>query len=175
MRLPLLASLCCVISLSACDTNSNTDTDGGGAAHPGVEVTIEPMPQVMIDDEFGTEVRAYVNMIHYGGPDAETLEIVSASLVLDLEHYADIELAIPEDHGKFTGLADGDSFDFALRGSIPDTHDEWGLCTDVENQDQDELRVGLSLVLRVTPGANDDADEFEFESQAVELVCSHTG
>jgi hypothetical protein len=114
-------------------------------------------------------------MTHFGGPDAETLEIVSASLTLDLEHYADIELAIPADHPQFTGLPDGDSFDFQLSGYIPDNHDDWGLCGDVQAEDEDELRVGLSLVLRVTPGANDDADEFEFEAMAVELGCSHTG
>jgi hypothetical protein len=174
MRFPLLTLLTCVIALSACQDDTTTDAEGG-AAHPGVEMEIDPMPEVNIDDELGTDVRAYVSMTHFGGPDAETLEIVSASLTLDLEHYADIELAIPADHPQFTGLADGDSFDFQLNGYIPDSHDEWGLCDDVQTEDEDELRVGLSVVLRVTPGANDDADEFEFEAMAVELGCSHTG
>lgn len=173
MRFPLLASLGCVISLSAC-ASLDPDMDDG-AAHPGVITQLEQMPDVTIDDELGTDVRVFVDMTHYGGPDAENLEIVSASLRLDLEHYADIELAIPADHPQFTGLADGEELSFELRGSIPDNHDEWGLCADVENVDDDELRVSLSLVLRVTPGANDDEDEFEFESQAVALHCSHTG
>jgi hypothetical protein len=172
MRFPLLAFLGCVISLSACATSPDMDE---GAAHAGVDLDIEQMPQVTIDDEFGTEVRVFIDLAHYGGPDAENLEVVSASLGLDLEHYADIELAIPEDHPQFPGLADGEEFSFELRGSIPDSHDDWGLCADAQAEDADELRVTVNFVLRVTPGANDDEDEYEYESMAVALGCSYTG
>jgi hypothetical protein len=169
MRTPLLTLLGCVIALAACSGDSDDV-----AAHPGVEAQLEQMPQVTIDDELGTDVRVFVDMAHYGGPDAEQLEIVSASLGLDLEHYADLELSIPADHPQFTGIADGQEFNFELRGSIPNNHDDWGLCADAQAEDDDELRVTVNLVLRVTPGANDDIDEFEFESQAVELHCSFT-
>jgi hypothetical protein len=135
------------------------------------------MPDVTIwdDDGSGTEVSVRVNLDHMGGPDAETLEVVSASLGLDLMPYADIELAIPADHPQFSGLADGESFEFTLVGSIPDTHTEWGLCSDPQQESADEQRVTLSLVLRVTPGANDGEDEFEFENMAVTLHCAHAG
>lgn len=173
MRSPalVLASLL-TLPLAAC-VGSYDDTDGG-AAHIGVVTELEQLPEVMIDDELGTDVRVFVDMRHMGGPAAETFEVVSASLNLDLELYADIELAIPDDHPPFPGLEDGDELSFQLRGYIPNTHDDWGLCSDAQAEDDDELRVTLSLVLRVTPGANDDADEFEFEQQAVALHCTHT-
>jgi hypothetical protein len=171
MRSTLLALLGCVISLAACASS----TDGDDAAHAGVMAELNQMPEVTIDDENGTEVRVFVDMTHYGGPDAESLEIVSASLGLDLEHYADIELSIPADHPQFAGLADGEEFNFELRGSIPDTHDDWGLCADAQAEDANELRVTVNLLFLVTPGANDEEDEFEFESRAVELHCSFTG
>jgi hypothetical protein len=157
--------------LLACSSSDTND----GAANAGVMAELDPMPEVTIDDELGTEVRIFVDMEHFGGPDAETLEVVSASLGLDLAHYADLELAIPDDHPQFSGLADGEQFNFELRGSIPDNHDDWGLCADPQSDHADELRVTVNLVLRVTPGANDDADEFEFESRAVTLHCSFTG
>ena len=72
------------------------------------------------------------------------------------------------------GIADGEAFDFELRGSIPDSHEDWGLCADAQSEDADEQRVTVNLVLRVTPGANDDEDELEFESRAVVLHCSFT-
>ena len=160
--------------LFACGTS--TMDDGGGAAHIGVIAEVD-MPDVTIwdDDGLGTEVSVSVNLEHMGGPAAETFEVVSASLGLDLEPYADIELAIPTDHPVFPGLDDGESFDFVLRGSLPDTHTDWGLCGDPQQESADELRVTLNLSLRVTPGANDDADDFEFESMAVALHCAHAG
>lgn len=173
MRSPLLALLACALFLPLAACGSSTDDDGG-AAHIGVVTEINQMPEVTIDDELGTSVRVFVDMEHMGGPDAETLEVVSASLGLDLEHYADIELAIPEDHPQFAGLADGEELSFELRGSIPDNSDDWGLCADGQAEDADELRVTLNLLLRVTPGANDDADELEFESLAVTLHCTFT-
>lgn len=174
MRYPLLAAFACAGSLSACSTLP-IDTDDG-AAHIGVDVDVPQAPKVTIDDEFGTDVRVFVNMVHHGGQDAETLEVVSASLNLDHQHYADIELAIPADHPQFPGLADGEQFSFQLVGHIPDNHDDWGLCSDQEAHEQDEQRLSLSLVLRVTPGANgDDSNQFEHESMAVELICSYTG
>lgn len=176
--MPRFASLLTTTLLLACSACSSDPEDGGeddGAAHIGVIAEIETEPMVMIDDEFGTDVRVFVHLEHMGGPDAETLEVVSAGLRLDLEAYADLELAIPEDHTQFSGLLDGDSFDFELRGSLPDTHDEWGLCLGGQLEDADSHRVSLDLVLRVTPGANDDADEFEFESRSVALGCSFTG
>lgn len=175
MRSPLLTLLCLVISLPLAACAEPGDSNDDGAAHPGIMADIEPMPEVMIDDEFGTDVRVFVKMEHFGGPDAENLEIVSAALKLDLEHYADIELAIPEDHPPFAGLADGEELSFQLRGSIPDNHDDWGLCMDAQAEDADELRVTLDLVLHVTPGANDGEDEFEYESLAVDLGCVFTG
>ncbi|MFO7566561.1 MAG: hypothetical protein R6X02_28215, partial [Enhygromyxa sp.] len=173
MRTPRLALLGFVISLplAACG-DSISDNGDDGAAHIGVVTKIEQMPQVMIDDEQGTNVRVFVDMEHYGGPDAETLEVVSASLKLDLEHYAELELAIPADHTPFPGLADGEQFSFELRGHIPDNHDDWGLC--IGDEEAEGQRVSLDLLLRVTPGANDEADEFEFESLAVSFGCSHT-
>jgi hypothetical protein len=174
MRSPWLALLLTLplLSITACATD---DDDQGDAANIGVIAEIDAMPEVTIDDEFGTEVEVSVAFTHMGGPDAETLEIVSASLARDLEPYADIALAIPADHPQFDGLLDGDDFEFQLRGSIPATHDDWGLCADPESLDADGQRVSLNLVMRVTPGANDDASEFEFESLAVTLHCTHTG
>ncbi|MFO7567198.1 MAG: hypothetical protein R6X02_31425, partial [Enhygromyxa sp.] len=64
-------------------------------------------------------------------------------------------------------------FSFELRGHIPDNHDDWGLC--IGDEEAEGQRVSLDLLLRVTPGANDEADEFEFESLAVSFGCSHTG
>lgn len=175
MRFPLLALLGFVTSLPLTACGDSIPDGDDGAAHIGVITKIEQMPEVTIDDELGTEVRVFVDMEHYGGPDAESLEIVSAALKLDLEHYADLELSIPDDHPQFPGLADGDQFGFQLRGRIADNHQDWGLCADPQGEDADELRVSLDLLLRVTPGANDEADEFEFESLAVALHCSHTG
>lgn len=172
MRSPALV-LALALPLTACV--GTYDHYGDDAAEVGIIATLEPMPDVTIDDEFGTDVRVFVDMHHHGGPTAETFEVVSASLNLDLEHHADIELAIPDEHTQFSTLADGEDFMFELRGHIDDNHDDWGLCADPQAEDDDELRVSLSVVLRVTPGANDDADEFEFESQAVTLHCSHTG
>ena len=149
--------------------------DGGGAAHPGVEARILDEADVTIDDEFGTDVDVTVTLEHLGGPAAETFEIVAANLDLDLEHYADLELAIPEDHAPFGGLEEGEKLDVRLRGSIPDTHDDWNLCRDVSRFEQEQLRVTLDLALRVTPGANDEADELVFESISIALHCSHTG
>jgi hypothetical protein len=154
---------------------SSTDPDGG-AAHSGVFAELETVPMIMIDDELGTDVRVFVHFEHQGGPDAETLEVVSASLRLDLEPYADLELAIPADHPPFPGLVDGESLDFELRGALPDSHDDWGLCLDGgQAAEADGQRVSLDLVLRVKPGANSDQNEFEFESQSVSLGCSFTG
>lgn len=172
MRFPRLALLPCVLALlPACGDMNGTD----GAAHIGIVAEIEQMPDVTIDDENGTEVRVFVNFDHMGGPDAETFEVVSASLGLDLEHYADIDLAIPTDHAQFSGLADGDEFGFELRGTMPDNHDDWGLCADPQAEEADGQRLTLDLLIRVTPGANDDADEYAFESLAVTLHCSYTG
>ena len=175
LRLPLLALLCCAVCLPITACGDSTALDDGGAAHIGVVTEINDMPQVTIDDELGTDVRVFVHMDHMGGPDAQTFELVSASLGLDLEPYADIALAIPADHPPFTGLADGEQFDFELRGSIPDNGDDWGLCAGGGVEDVDGLRVTLDLVLKVTPGANDGEDEFVFESLAVDLGCSFTG
>ncbi|WP_146157420.1 hypothetical protein [Enhygromyxa salina] len=173
MRSPRFALVCALTTLTAC--GDSTTTDEGGAAHIGVVSEIEGMPQITIDDEVGTDVRVFMHMDHMGGPDAQTFEVVSASLQLDLEHYADIELAIPADHTQFTELLDGDEFDFELRGHIADNGDDWGLCASGGVEDTDGLRVTLSVLMRVTPGANDGEDEFEFESLAVELNCSFTG
>jgi hypothetical protein len=174
---PLLAlflTTLAVPSLWGCATTPD-DPGDDGAAHAGVTAEIEAEPEVNIDDEFGTDVRVFVHLEHFGGPDAESLEVVSAALRLDLEPYADLTLEIPGDHPQFAGLADGESFDFQLRGSLPDSHDDWGLCFDPQTEDQDGQRLSLDLVLRVTPGANDDEDVFVFESRAVTLGCSHTG
>ncbi len=149
--------------------------DGGGAAHPGVEARVLEEADVTIDDEFGTDVDVTVTLEHLGGPAAETFEVVAANLDLDLEHYSDLELAIPQDHAPFGGLETGESLDVRLRGSIPDTHDDWNLCWDVSQFEQEKDRITLDLLLRVTPGANDDADELVFESISVALHCSHTG
>jgi len=174
MRFSKLALLGFVISLPLLGCSDLMDD--GGAAHAGVMAKMLQMPEVTIDDEFGTDVRVSFDLVHYGGPDAETFEVVSASLRLDDQHYADIELAIPEDHPQFTGLADGEELHVQLRGSIPDNHDDWGLCADPQSEDQDELRVALALVMRVTPAANGGEHElFEYEALAVELHCSHTG
>lgn len=167
---PLITAFLTTSLLAACSRSA--DDLEGGAANEGVIAEIDAEPEVTIDDEFGTDVRVFVHLEHFGGPDAETLEVVSSTLRLDLEPYANIQLAIPADHPQFDGLAIGETFDFMLRGSIPDTHDDWDLCDDPQ---ADGLRVTLDLVLRVTPGANDDEDEFVFESQAVALACSHTG
>lgn len=166
--LPLLASALAV----GCGDDL---ADGGGAAHPGVDAQVLQEPDVTIDDEFGTDVDVRVTLEHDGGPAAETFEVVSANLDLDLEHYADVELAIPQDHPAFDGLAEGQNVDIRLRGSIPDVHDDWNLCLDVAQFEDDQQRVTLDLVLRVTPGANDADDEFLLESLAVALHCSHTG
>lgn len=172
-RLLSLPGLLTVALLMGCASSSDPD---GGAAHPGVFAELETAPMIMIDDELGTDVRVFVHFDHHGGPDAETLEVVSASLRLDLEHYADLELAIPDDHPPFAGVADGESLDFELRGTLPDSHDDWGLCLDGgQAAEADGQRLSLDLVLRVTPGANSDENEFEFESQAVSLGCSFTG
>lgn len=174
MRLSLL-SLCASFALMPLAACADAISAGDGAADIGVIATIDGAPEVMIDDEFGTDVRMWVDLAHMGGPDAETLEIVSASLHLDHEHYADIDLAIPADHPSFAGLADGEEFSFALRGHIPASHDDWTLCNDPETYDADEQRISLQLELRVTPGVNGEEDEFGFESLAVDLGCSHTG
>ncbi|KIG12923.1 hypothetical protein DB30_00879 [Enhygromyxa salina] len=150
-------------------------TDDGSAAHAGVFAEITDMPDVGIDDEQGTSVSVRVNLTHMGGPAAETIEVVSASLGLDLEPYADIELAVPADFPPFEGLADGDTHELVLRGSIPDNHDDWGLCGDPQQEAADAQRVTLDLVLLVKPGANDDEDELVFESQAVQMNCTFTG
>jgi hypothetical protein len=171
-RLISLAGFLTVALLTGCAPSSDPD---GGAAHPGVFAELETEPMVMIDDESGTDVRVFVHFDHHGGPDAETLEVISAGLRLDLEPHVDLELAIPDDHPTFEGLADGEALDFELRGTLPDNHEAWGLCLDPDTEEADGQRLSLDLVLRVTPGANDDADEFEFESRAVTLACSHTG
>lgn len=166
--------LTCALALltSAC---AEATSDGGGAAHIGVVAEVESRPSVMIDDEFGTEIRVFVHLDHAGGPDAETFEVVAANLRLDQEPYADLELQIPADHMDFSGLADGEELDLELRGSLPDTHTDWGLCLSGQAEEEDEQRLSLDLELRITPGANSDADEHLFESMAVELGCSHTG
>lgn len=176
-RSPLLALFLTTLAAPALWGCATTPDDSGddGAKHPGVIAEIETEAEVNIDDEFGTDVRVFVHLEHLGGPDAETLEVVSAALRLDLEPYADIALSIPEDHPQFDGLADGESFDFQLRGSLPDSHDDWGLCFDPQTEDEDGQRLSLDLVLRVTPGAHSDEAEFVFESLAVSLGCSHTG
>jgi hypothetical protein len=166
-----------LVSLAAlvlgCAPTSDPDPDG--AANGGVFAELEMDPIVMIDDELGTDVRVFVHLDHFGGPAVETLEIVYAGLRLDLEPYTNLDLAIPADHPPFAGIADGESLDFELRAMLPDNHDDWGLCLDAEAQEADAQRVSLDLVLEVSPGANDDADEFEFQSRSVTLVCSHTG
>lgn len=172
MRTPLLALLCCcALPLTACGVIDLDD----GAAHIGVVAKLETMPTVAIDDELGTDVRVFIKLTHMGGPDAENLEVVSASLRLDLEPYADLELAIPADHPPFGGLVDGAELELELRGSIPDSHDDWGLCGDPETEEADSDRVSIDLVLRTTPGANDGEDLQTFESQAVQVNCTHTG
>lgn len=174
MRLGLsLLSLACALAFAGCGVSG--DDSGEGAAHIGVEVELMSPPIVSIDDEFGTELRVSLELTHRGGPDAETFEFVSASLGLDLEPYADIVLAIPTDHSPFTGLSDGETRTIALRGSIPDTHTDWGLCSQPQGDQADGLRVTLDLELHISPGANDARDEVVFESLAVELHCTHTG
>jgi hypothetical protein len=157
-----------------CGCASSSDPDGG-VANPGLIATLEMEPMVTIDDESGTDVRVFVRFDYFGGPDVETLEVVSAGLRLDREPYADLELAIPADHPPFPGIVDGETLEFELRGTLPDDHDDWGLCLDPQGTEVDELRVSLDLTLRVTPGANDADDELEFEAHAVTLICSYTG
>jgi hypothetical protein len=178
MRFPLLALLCCALApIAACgpstgDELGGDELDEGGANYDGVAVHVESA-EVTIDDEFGTDVRVSIRLEHQNGPAAETFEVVSARLRLDLDPYADIDLAIPSDHTPFSGLAEGEEFNASLRGSIPDNHSDWGLCDDP--QGDDSPRVALDLRLRVTPGANDDEDTFDLESLAVTVHCSHTG
>lgn len=174
MRLSSIDLMACLALLCPACGGATMSEGGDGAAHIGVVAELDQDPMVSIDDQLGTDVRVFVTMDHLGGPDAETLEVVSATLKLDLEPYADLALSIPAEHAQFPGLADGESFDFELRGALPDTHEDWGLCIGPDGEDVDELRLSLDLVLRVTPGANDGEDEFEFESRAVQLACTHT-
>ena len=62
----------------------------------------------------------------------------------------------------------------SLRGSLPDNGEDWGLCADGQAEAEDEHRVSLNLSMLVTPGANDEADEFEIEAYSMTLHCSFT-
>jgi hypothetical protein len=163
-----LATLACAVGCAV------DGAEGGGAAHPGVDVTVTQV-QVAIDDELETSVRVFLELDHLGGPTAETFSVVEAHLARDLEAFSPIELAIPSDHPPFAGLADGELLEVELRGSVPLTHDDWGLCLAGPDEAVDEERVTLHLELRITPGANDDADDFVFESQSVTLNCVYIG
>lgn len=169
------ALLAVALPCSACALDQGDAMDGGGAAHVGLRVLPNGMPTVSIDDEFGTEVRILLDAEHFGGPDVETMEVVSASLQLDLEHFSDLELALPEDGPGFEGIADGEAIMLDLRGAVDLTHDDWGLCASGADEADDELRVTVSVELRFTPGANDDADEVLIESHAVDLNCVFIG
>lgn len=151
-----------------------SDDGDGGAAHPGVDIEVTQV-QVAIDDEIETSVRVFLELDHLGGPAAETLTVVDAHLARDLEPFAPIELAIPSDHSPFAGLAEGESVSLELRGSVPLTQDDWGLCLAGPDEAMDEQRVTLHLELRITPGANSDANDFVFESRAVDLNCVYIG
>jgi hypothetical protein len=181
MRLGVsVLGMICSLAITGCGGYLDDELEAGeggdeAAAHMGVDVAITSPPSVSIDDEFGTEVRVFVELTHRGGPDAETFEFVSASLGLDLEPHADITLAIPTDHAPFAGLADGETDLLELRGSIPDNHTDWGLCSDPQGEAVDGARVTLDLEIHISPGANDELDAFVFESLAVELHCTHTG
>ena len=160
-----------------CACGSTPNSDGGsetGAAHPGVDITLDPLPEVNISDEAGTDVRVWVKMRHLGGPDAETFEVVSASLGKDLMPFSDIELTLSNDL-SFVPLMEGDEMTYQLSGSIDATGTEWGLCAAGPDEEADELRVTMDLHLRITPGANDEADDIVFESQSVALNCVFVG
>lgn len=55
------------------------------------------------------------------------------------------------------------------------THEDWGLCTSGADESDDELRVTISLEVRVTPGANDEDDVETIEHHAVDLACVFVG
>ncbi len=176
-RVRLLASaalLALAIPCSACALDEDDGTDGG-AAHVGLRVLPDGLPTVNIDDEFGTEVRILLDAEHFGGPDVETMEVVRASLQLDLEHFTDIELGLPDDGAGFEPIADGDATTLDLRGAVDLTHQDWGLCASGADEADDELRVTVSVELRFTPGANDEADEVVIEHHAVDLHCVFIG
>ncbi|MCA9690059.1 MAG: hypothetical protein KC636_10655 [Myxococcales bacterium] len=162
-----------LLSLLACApaTTQDSDTD---AAHVGVVVDVDA-PDITVDDEFGTDVRVFVHLDHRGGPDAESFAVTAASLALDLAPVADLELAIPADHDPFAGLADGESVDLELRAHLDQTHETLGVCLDPDKVSSDEARFSVNLTLRISPGANDDADAHTFEALAVVLHCSYTG
>jgi hypothetical protein len=165
------AALLCACG-SAADLDGSSET---GAAHPGVDLTLDPVPEVNITDEAGTDIRVWVKMRHLGGPDAESFEVVSASLGKDLMPFSDIELSIPADHDPFTLLMDGEEATYLLTGSIDSNGSDWGLCASGADEETDELRVTMDLHLRITPGANDEADDFVIESQSVALNCVFVG
>lgn len=164
-------ALAAALATTACAASDDGD---GGAAHPGVDIEITQV-QVAIDDELETSVRVFLELDHLGGPAAETLTVVDAHLARDLEPFSPIELAIPSDHAPFAGLAEGESLTLELRGAVPLTHDDWGLCLAGPDEATDEQRVTLHLELRVTPGANSEANDFVFESRAVDLHCVYIG
>ena len=166
--------LLALVSLTGCVVDDGGDADGA-AAHPGVRFELEMLPTVSIDDEFGTEVGVRLHLDHLGGPDVETLEVLSASLQLDLEDIVELELEIPEDHPGFDGLIEGETLDLLLRDEVDMTHEDWGLCTSGADESDDELRVTLSLEVRVTPGANDEDDVETIEHHAVDLACVFVG
>jgi hypothetical protein len=150
-----------------------TGTDESSAAESGVVAEINGTPTVHIPSIGGTEVRVSVDLTHLGGPDAETLEIVSGSLDVDLEHHTDLSLYADIDSPEFEGLAEGESFRLRMHGFTEDgDEDFWTLCEPTQSESE---RVTLNLKLRVAPGANDDEDEFVFESLEVTLTCSDVG
>lgn len=173
-RLAPATLLAFALPCSACALDEDDAADGG-AAHVGLRVLPDGLPTVNIDDEFGTEVRILLNAEHFGGPDVETMEVVRASLQLDLEQFTDLELDLPEDGPGFEGIADGEATTLDLRGAVELTHQDWGLCASGADEADDELRVTVSVELRFTPGANDEADEVVIEHHAVDLHCVFIG
>ena len=170
----ITASALMSVGCGSVPTNEGGTSDTG-AAHPGVRVTLEPIPEINIHDEFGTDARVWVTLEHLGGPDATTFEVVSASLGKDLEHFADIELTVPEGNEAFSGLAVGEVQTVALTGSIDASGPDWALCAAGPDEEMDELRVTLDLTVRMSPGANDESDDSVFESHTVGLNCVFAG
>ena len=65
--------------------------------------------------------------------------------------------------------------DLELRAHLDQTHETLGVCLDPDKVSSDEARFSVNLTLRISPGANDDADAHTFEALAVVLHCSYTG
>jgi len=175
--LTLTGALLLGTSLTAgCALEDGDDGDGGGgAAHPGVRVEFVDLPTVSIDDEFGTEVAVRLQLDHLGGPDVTSFEVLSASLQLDLEEFADLELQIPDDHPGFDTLPDGDSKELVLRDALDMTNTDWGLCASGADEANDELRVTITVEVKLMPGANDEDDVVMLERYAVNLNCVFVG